>query len=102
MPSCMLQNSGGVEIDLSPASGGTGTDGWVTIIFNNDHNDQGEVIQVLMLATGCGFDEAYCEMWEAHTFGKAPVHFASENECRQAAETISGIGVKTEVRREWD
>lgn len=57
---------------------------------------------MLMLATGCGFDEAYCEMWEAHTFGKAPVHFASENECRQAAETISSIGVKTEVRREWD
>lgn len=94
-------NSGSVEIELEPADAGSDTDGWVTIIFNNDHNDMGEVIRVLMLATRCSFDEAYCEMWEAHTFGKATCHFAPESECRRVAGVISSIGVGTEVRREW-
>jgi ATP-dependent Clp protease adaptor protein ClpS len=55
-----------------------------------------------MRATGCGFDEAYMEMWEAHHFGKAPCHFASQPDCETVAETISSIGVETEVLPEWE
>lgn len=75
---------------------------WQVIIFNNPWNTVDEVIDVLMRATQCDEAEAEIETWEAHHFGKAPVHFASQEECRQAAEIISKIGVKTEVGPEWN
>ena len=70
-------------------------------IFNNDTNSVDEVIFILMHATGCNRQEAEIETWEAHHFGKAPVHFSSKTECNQVAELISSIGVKTEVEPEW-
>lgn len=82
--------------------GATGRGRWMTVIFNNDTNSLDEVIFVLMRATGCDAQEASIETWEAHTYGKAPVHFASREECTAAAEIISSIGVKTEVAPEWD
>ena len=47
-------------------------------------------------------EEAEIETWEAHTYGKAPVHFSSKEECERAAGVIATIGVKTEVAPEWD
>jgi ATP-dependent Clp protease adaptor protein ClpS len=73
----------------------------MVVIFNNETNSIDEVIDVLMQATGCDAEEAAIETWEAHHYGKAPVHFASKGECDEAAETISRIGVKTEVAQEW-
>ena len=55
-----------------------------------------------MNATGCDLDEASMETWEAHHFGKAPVHFDSEAECRHVAQMIEQIGVKTSVSPEWN
>lgn len=72
------------------------------IIFNNDHNTIDEVINILMAATGCDEQEAYIETWEAHVYGQANVHFASEGTCREIAQLISTIGVKTDVRPEWE
>lgn len=74
---------------------------WMVLIYDNDTNSVDEVVEVLMLATGCDEQEAFIEMWEAHTFGKASVHFASRTECGEVAEVISAIGVRTEVTREW-
>jgi len=74
----------------------------MVVIYNNDTNSMDEVIEVLMLATRCEYDEAIIEMWEAHTFGKAAVHFASKSECEDAALIISSVGVKTEVAKEWN
>ena len=74
---------------------------YAAIIFNNDSNSFDEVIDIIMLATSCPFEEAQIETWEAHTYGQAPVHFASEAECIGVAAMISGIGVRTEVRKEW-
>jgi ATP-dependent Clp protease adaptor protein ClpS len=74
---------------------------YAAIIFNNDANSFDEVIDVIMLTTSCPFEEAQIETWEAHTYGQAPVHFASEAECMRVASTISSIGVRTEVRKEW-
>ena len=71
-------------------------------IFNNDTNSMDEVLEILMRATGCASEEAYLETWEAHTFGKAPVHFAGRAECDEAARVIASIGVKTEVSLEWE
>lgn len=74
---------------------------WKVVIFNNDTNSFGEVISILIKATGCDMGEAMIETWEADTYGKADVHFASRHECDTAAKTISSIGVKTEVAPEW-
>ena len=73
---------------------------YVVVIFNNDHNSVDQVIAVLMHATECDLHEASLETWEAHTFGKAKVHFATQMECRHIARIISLIGVKTEVCKE--
>jgi len=80
---------------------GVGTGRWMVVIYNNDITEFGLVIVTLMHATSCGQKEAEIEAWEAHTFGKAPVHFATKEECDQAASIISSIGVKTEVCPEW-
>ena len=79
----------------------TGSGRWQVVIFNNDYTAYNAVIEILMRATGCGFEEAAIETWEAQTFGKASVHFSSRNECEIVAVMISTIGVKTEVSREW-
>ena len=75
---------------------------WMVTIFNNDDNSVDEVITILIQATGCDLDEASIETWEAHTYGKAPVHFDSKEICEDAARIISSIGVRTEVSREWE
>lgn len=74
---------------------------WMVVIFNNDTNTVDEVQTILQLATGCDEEEAYIEMWEAHTFGKASVHFAGKDECESVAEIIRSIGIRTEVTQEW-
>jgi ATP-dependent Clp protease adapter protein ClpS len=74
---------------------------WMTVIYNNDVNTFDEVIAAIMEATGCDLQEAAIEAWEAHHYGKAPVHFASYGECDVAAAVIASIGVRTEVVEEW-
>jgi ATP-dependent Clp protease adaptor protein ClpS len=83
--------------DLSTDSGR-----WKVVIHNNDTNAYDEVIITLMVATGCDVQEAEIETWEAHHFGRADVHFGSESECLQVAQTIAQIGVQTDVQREFE
>lgn len=80
----------------------SGTGRWMVLIFNNEFNSFDEVIGMLMKATGCMAEEAYIEAWEAHTYGKAPCHFAERTECEVVAAMISTIGVRTVVQREWE
>jgi ATP-dependent Clp protease adaptor protein ClpS len=89
-----------LEPELLDADAAAGR--WMVVIFNNESNSVDEVVEILMIATECSFEEAEIEMWEAHTFGKAPVHFAAKAECEKAATVIGSIGVKTEVAREWN
>lgn len=88
-----------LQAELAGAEIGAGR--WMVVIFNNETNSMEEVVDILMVATGCNEEEAKIEMWEAHTFGKAPVHFATKDECDEAALIISSIGIKVEVAREW-
>ena len=81
---------------------GVSTSRYRVVIYNNETTTMDAVVAILMVATGCTREEASIEMWEAHTFGRADVHFASEDECRKVAEVIARIGVHTEVRKEWD
>ncbi|MFI5386209.1 MAG: ATP-dependent Clp protease adaptor ClpS [Fimbriimonadales bacterium] len=83
------------EIDeLGPGSGG---DGWIVTVYNNEHNTWQEVIVILMAATGCSFDEAYIETWEIDKLGKSVVHHGEETECHGAAAIIAQIGIRVEV-----
>ena len=75
---------------------------WMVMIFNNEHTGFDDVVDILMRATMCSKDEAVIETWEAHTYGKAPVHFSSQRDCVEVAGVINHVGVKTEVRPEWD
>ncbi len=72
------------------------------VIFNDDVTPYSDVVTILMQATGCDLEEAAIETWEAHHFGQADVHFADEARCQEAARTIRSIGVRTDVRKEWD
>ncbi|MBI1757578.1 MAG: ATP-dependent Clp protease adaptor ClpS [Fimbriimonas ginsengisoli] len=75
---------------------------WMVTIFNNDTNSFAEVIAILIEATGCTIEEAQIEAWEAHTYGKAPVHFGALKVCDEAAGVISRIGVRAQVTPEWE
>ena len=75
---------------------------WMTVIFNNDQTNFNVVVLTIMVATNCDAQEAEIEAWEAHTYGKAPIHFASEAECHQVARVLQTIGVQTEVCLEWE
>jgi ATP-dependent Clp protease adapter protein ClpS len=88
-----------LEPELSDANLGSGR--WMVVIYNNDSNSMDEVIEILIRATGCDIEEASIETWEAHTFGKAPVHFSSKSVCEDAAKLISSVGIRTEVAPEW-
>jgi ATP-dependent Clp protease adapter protein ClpS len=74
---------------------------WMTIIFNDDHTPIDLVVLTVIAATKCSVEEAEIETWEAHHYGKAPIHFSSESECDQVARVLQSIGVKTEVVPEW-
>ena len=76
---------------------GTGQGDYCVIIFNNNTNSFYEVIHILQVATGCPYEEAEMETWEAHHRGQAYVHFADREECDRVASIISSIGVRTEV-----
>ncbi|CAN5578449.1 hypothetical protein BH11ARM1_BH11ARM1_01800 [soil metagenome] len=91
------------QVEIAPVSvERTGdADRWMVVIYNNDHNSVEEVLDILIVATNCDVEEAEIETWEAHTFGKASVHFASEQKCEEVAAIIESIGVRTQVTKEW-
>jgi ATP-dependent Clp protease adapter protein ClpS len=84
---------------LSPE---VGTGRWMVTIFNNETTAAEDVVAILMRATGCDEEEAFIEMWEAHTFGRADVHFAGRDECERVADVIATVGVRTLVTSEWN
>lgn len=75
---------------------------WMVVIYNNDVTPFEAVIEILMLATKCDYEEASIEAWEAHHYGQAPVHFAGKDECDEIAVMIAQVGVQAEVRPEWN
>ena len=74
--------------------------GWIVTVFNNDYNTEDEVIMILIVATGCNFEEANLETWEIHNLGRSVVHHGRECDCRRASEIIAKIGIKVEVNQE--
>ena len=89
-------------LDLELQSADVGTEAWMVVIYNNDTTSVDDVVEILMRATQCDQDEAFIEMWEAHNFGKASVHFAGRSVCDDVASIIQTVGVKAEVMKEWN
>ncbi len=77
-------------------------DRYGVLIYNNDFTPIDRVVSILIYATQCPIDEAVIETLEAHEIGRAWVHFSTEPECQRIAAIIAQIGVKTEVRKEWE
>jgi len=82
-------------LEASPLTGG-----WIVTVYDNDKNTYEQVMASLMFATGCSAEEAYMEAWEIDHLGKSVVHYASEKECRHAAEVISRIGIRVTATEE--
>jgi ATP-dependent Clp protease adapter protein ClpS len=70
---------------------------WAVLIHNNDFTPLTEVVRALMEATGCEVREALDETLEAHHSGKAQVHVAPRQTCREIAAMINLSGVKTTI-----
>ena len=84
--------------DIQESGPGTGQDGYVVIVYNNDHNTYEEVTEILIQATSCSRREAEMETWEVDHLGKSMVHHGDEDECERAASIIRTIGIQVEVR----
>jgi hypothetical protein len=79
---------------------GSGGETWIVTVFNNEVNTWQEVITILMVATGCSFEEAHIETWEIDQLGKSVVHHGEEGECVDVASVIAEIGIRVEVSSE--
>ena len=86
--------------EVLPGQPGTGDEGWIVIVYNNEHNTYDEVINILMQATACSLDEAEMETWEVDHLGKSVVHQGSQEECERVAAVIRTIGIQVEVKQE--
>lgn len=78
----------------------SGGDRWKVTVFDNEINTYEEVIEVLIMATGCCREEAYCEAWEIDHFGKSDVHFGGHDECQCVASLVATIGIEVAVQCE--
>lgn len=74
---------------------------WMAVIYNNETSTFDDVIEALQLATDCDLEEAQIETWEAHTYGRAAVHFDSRTTCQGVAAILTSFGIRTEVEPEW-
>ena len=77
-------------------------DRWMLVIHNNDVTPFDDVVESLMEATRCDLEEAAIEAWEAHHYGKAPVHFDEDRTAlHRPARIINRVGVVTEIVPEF-
>jgi ATP-dependent Clp protease adapter protein ClpS len=77
-----------------------GGDGYIVIVYNNEHNTYAEVISILMQATACTQEEAEIETWEVDHLGQSVVHHGGQEECERVAAVIRTIGIHVEVKEE--
>lgn len=77
-----------------------GGDGYIVIVYNNEHNTYEQVTSILIRATGCTREEAEIETWEVDHLGQSVVHHGGQEECERAAAIIRTIGIHVEVRED--
>jgi ATP-dependent Clp protease adapter protein ClpS len=86
--------------EIEERLGETHDHGYIVTVYDNDFNTFDEVMAILMIATGCTFDEAQTETWEVHHLGRSVVHHGEEEICSTVAEIIAEIGIRVEVTKE--
>ncbi|HWD39489.1 MAG TPA: ATP-dependent Clp protease adaptor ClpS [Fimbriimonas sp.] len=84
------------EVDVEQSSG-SGKGGWIVTVYNNETNTFAEVEHILMVATGCDYEEAWMETWEIDRLGKSVVHHSDQEECENVAAVIAQIGIEVRV-----
>jgi ATP-dependent Clp protease adapter protein ClpS len=96
----LMSMPGTIELpEIQHSQTGSG-DNWIVTVYNNEYNTWDEVVNILMIATGCSEDEADMETWEVDNLGKSVVHHGAQDECEAAAEIIAQIGIRVEVSEE--
>ena len=68
-----------------------------TILFNDDHHTFDEVIDQVILATGCSGTKAEAIAWEVHLRGQACVHEGDLFECIKVSAVLEEIALHTQV-----
>lgn len=80
-----------------PTDIGTITEGFTLILFNDSYHDFYEVINQVMLASGCGYEKAEAITMEAHNRGRAAVLSGELEECLKAQIILEEIGLRTSI-----
>jgi ATP-dependent Clp protease adapter protein ClpS len=68
-----------------------------TILFNDDHHTFDEVIDQVILATGCSSSKAEAIAWEVHLRGQACVHEGELFDCIKVSAVLEEIALHTQV-----
>ena len=71
--------------------------GFTLILYNDSHHDFDEVINQVMLATGCGYDKAEAITMEVHNKGRAAVLSGELDKCLRAQSVLEEIALRTSI-----
>ena len=67
------------------------------ILFNDDYHSFDEVIQQIIKAIQCSFDEARKYAFEAHVKGKTVVFSGELNQCLKVSSVLEEIALHTQI-----
>lgn len=67
------------------------------ILYNDDVHTFDEVIEQLIKATGCSYDQARKYAFEAHVKGKAVVFSGELSECLKVTSILEEIALHTQI-----
>ncbi|ROL61133.1 ATP-dependent Clp protease adaptor ClpS [Bacteroidetes/Chlorobi group bacterium ChocPot_Mid] len=67
------------------------------ILFNDDWHTFEEVIEQIIKAVKCTFEEAEQKTWEVHTKGKSCVYEGDLPECLKVSSILEEIGLHTQI-----
>lgn len=68
-----------------------------TILYNDDHHTFDEVIDQVILATGCSASKAEAIAWEVHIRGRACVYEGELFDCIKVSAILEEIALHTQV-----
>jgi ATP-dependent Clp protease adaptor protein ClpS len=67
------------------------------VLYNDDWHTFDEVINQLMKAINCNFDQARAYVFEVHVKGKAIVFNGTLNECLKVTSVLEEIALNTQI-----
>ncbi len=82
---------------VNPVDIDTTTEGFTLILFNDAYHEFEEVINQVMLASGCGYDKAEAITIEAHKKGRAAVISGELGKCLSAQSILEEIALRTSI-----